>query len=474
MLQKKTRKISPFSDLIRQIKINNRKEMLSIKSRIPKAKRAGSLQPVIPLVPIKLPTASEDKGKFVAFELKTRVGAANDSTKYKKYVRIFEEGTPQEWIDLLRDLNEIWTQNSMNGGQDRASTVRALIKGESEVAFDAAFQEARTNAAGEVAAATAEHVQTALQAVTATVFPHRALEIQKLWMTRRMYKPQELTTRQTAAAINRVNNCLPLFPTGTDASKFTPVEIIGLLEWSLPPAWRAKFDLDGYVPTLHSKARLIEACEAIERNEETTNNNNTNKKSDENGKKSKNGKSSNRAKKSEDNNSAGAKHKYYCSEHGHNSTHDTSSCFTLKNRADKAKGGSKHDGKKEFSNRSFRKELNLLAKQSSKKKVLDLYASAIKREQAKLAKKSAKKRERAADEDSGSDSDAEAFAMSETKSPLKSALKKAKKRNSAVMTDEEKEYQRKISWLKDHGEPLVDASTELSDEENADDTSESS
>ena len=146
----------------------------------------------------------------------------------------------------------------------------------------------------------------------------------------------------------------------------------------------------------------------------------------------------------------------------------------LVNRADKAKGGSKHDGKKEFSNRSFRKELNLLAKQSSKKKVLDLYASAIKREQAKLAKKSAKKRERAADEDSGSDSDAEAFAMSETKSPLKSALKKAKKRNSAVMTDEEKEYQRKISWLKDHGEPLVDASTELSDEENADDTSESS
>ena len=70
--------------------------MLSIKSRIPKAKRAGSLQPVILLVPIKLPSATEDKGKFVAFELQTRVGAANDSTKYKKYIRIFEEGTPQE------------------------------------------------------------------------------------------------------------------------------------------------------------------------------------------------------------------------------------------------------------------------------------------------------------------------------------------------------------------------------------------
>ena len=30
--------------------------------------------------------------------------------------------------------------------------------------------------------------------------------------------------------------------------------------------WRAKFDLDGYIPTLHSKTRLIEDCEAIEMN----------------------------------------------------------------------------------------------------------------------------------------------------------------------------------------------------------------
>ena len=35
----------------------------------------------------------------------------------------------------------------------------------------------------------------------------------------------------------------------------------------MPHAWRTKFDLDGYVPADHSKTRLIEACEAIERNE---------------------------------------------------------------------------------------------------------------------------------------------------------------------------------------------------------------
>ncbi len=57
----------------------------------------------------------------------TRVGQPATSTKYKKHVRKFEEGTPQQWIDVLRDMEEIWTQNSVNGGTDRASTVRAVV-----------------------------------------------------------------------------------------------------------------------------------------------------------------------------------------------------------------------------------------------------------------------------------------------------------------------------------------------------------
>jgi hypothetical protein len=51
-----------------------------------------------------------------SFDMKTRVGQPSDATKYKTYVRKFEEGNPQESIDMLRDLEEIWTQNSMTGG----------------------------------------------------------------------------------------------------------------------------------------------------------------------------------------------------------------------------------------------------------------------------------------------------------------------------------------------------------------------
>ena len=446
--------------------------MLSIKSRIPKtSKKPGSLQPVLPLVPVKLPSSEDEKSKYVTFELKTRVGAPNDSTKYKKYVRKFEEGTPQEWIDLLRDLEEIWTQNSMNGGQDRAATVRALVAGESEVAFDSALQDARTDAAGVEQPVTADFVKTALQAVTATVFPHRALEIQKLWMTRRMYKPVDLTTRQTAAAINRLNNALPLFPTGNENSKFSATEIIGLLEWSLPPAWRAKFDLDGYVPTLHSKARLIEACEAIERNEVVAKESQA-KDETKSKPKGKFGKSKSHGKKGGEKTSAGGDSKYYCSEHGNNPSHDTSDCWTLKNRANKAHVGRNSDKPKKFSNKGFRKEINFLAKNSSKKKVLDLYATAVKREQAKLAKKIAKKREREQDMDTDSDSDASVMLMSEPRPVVKSSLKKKKKiKNKAFPTEEEEAYQKRVKWLQDHGEPLADAATEPSEEDSADGSS---
>ena len=78
-----------------------------------------------------------------------------------------------------------------------------------------------------------------------------------------MFKPVELTTRQMAASINRLNNALSFFPNATEASKFSEVELIGLLEWSLPVTWRAKFDLDGYIPTLHSKTKWLKRVKRL-------------------------------------------------------------------------------------------------------------------------------------------------------------------------------------------------------------------
>jgi hypothetical protein len=84
----------------------------------------------------------------------------------------------------------------------------------------------------------------------------------------------------------------------------------------------------------------------------------------------------------------------YCSEHGKNSTHNTSDYYTLKNRKDNGQNRNEKKGKtvgRSFSNRNFRKELNVMAKKSSKKEVIDLYASAIARKQTKHNKANKKK-----------------------------------------------------------------------------------
>jgi hypothetical protein len=224
-----------------------------LSARIPKKNPAPkTLKPVLPLIIKKSESVEDDKSRFITIELWAQVDALASSATYKKYIKKFEGGSAQEWIDLQRDIQEIWTQNSITRGTDRASTARALlrgesltsfealVRGESLTSFEASLEEAKRNEVDGVASAPlaieSEVVDTALTAATTTVFPHRALEIQRLWMTRGMQKPYELTTRKTAAAITWINNALPLFPGGTVTSKFSDADVVGHLEWCLPPS----------------------------------------------------------------------------------------------------------------------------------------------------------------------------------------------------------------------------------------------
>jgi hypothetical protein len=165
----------------------------------------------------------QDKAKFISFELKSCAGQLAGSTTYKEFVRVFEEGTPQQWIDLIHDAEEIWMQNSVNGPLDRTSMIHPLLKGKSLTAFDTALEDVRVAPGPNVQALvplTLDHIGDTMDQVATAVFPHCALEIQKLWMNRGMRKPFDLSTCKTAAAITKINNSLPLFPLGSPESKF--------------------------------------------------------------------------------------------------------------------------------------------------------------------------------------------------------------------------------------------------------------
>ena len=143
--------------------------------------------------------------------------------------------------------------------------------------------------------------------------------------------------------------------------------------------------------------------------------------------------------------------KHYCTEHGQNPTHSTADFWTLKNRAKPKLPIQKE--KKSFSNKNLRNEINLLSKQSSKKKILEMYASVIRREQAKLEEEKPQKRKKVTAPESDSNDDDE-MSVQFISAPKKKVVKKLHKRSSDNSDElaEEKEYQKKLKWLKDHGD----------------------
>ena len=278
------------------------------------------LQPCIPLEdqePIDV-----DRTQLITYTLKIRPNGANDHT-YKKALRLFSTGSVTDWIETVKDINEVWTQNSVGGPHDRAAIVKTILRDEALSHFEMALEVLRQGPNGERHEFTADLVNKALEYVSLAIFPHRALENQKQWMRRHMKKPMKMRYRLFHARVMKLNKYLPFFPGATEEDKFDNKEILEMLEFSLPDSWRNEWDKRGYIPTKHDLNRLLQEAEAMERSESDG------KKEVEKAKKRKREQQKTQrtsvAKKNNNNNKKNTK---FCSEHGHGN-HDSASCWTL-------------------------------------------------------------------------------------------------------------------------------------------------
>ena len=234
----------------------------------PIPKKAGFKDPVFKLKEEEEPPT--EKENSVTYTLKVRANATGQNIQtYKRILRRFEEGSPEAFIKTLQGLREIWIQNGVTTASDREATVKTVLKGESWNQFAGHLKSLTETTAADgtvnVIPSTVEHVEAALSEVGNNVFPHDALKNQKQWMRRNLHKPSDMPIRKMVSAVVRINSYLPYLPGATENDKFSDVEVVELLEFSLPPSWRAKFDLERFVPTDHDRAKLIEMCEALER-----------------------------------------------------------------------------------------------------------------------------------------------------------------------------------------------------------------
>jgi hypothetical protein len=117
-------KIPPFGVLYKKIKIaqyrlhvtwkrEQEEEMRFQKCQVYNKKTAKFL-PVIPLLPTKLLSDElKDKAASITFMLQVSKGLAQGALTYRNSIRTFEEGDPQQWMEVITKLKDIWAQNSI-------------------------------------------------------------------------------------------------------------------------------------------------------------------------------------------------------------------------------------------------------------------------------------------------------------------------------------------------------------------------
>lgn len=350
-------------------------------------------QPCLSLVPAA--KSDVDETELVQFSLKVRAGSAVSAPTYKRKVARFTNGTPAQWIAVLEALDEIFAQNSLVAAMDRENVIRTILRGDSWTAYESSIQESRVHPenVGEQLALTVEMVDTALKAVSNEVFPHRALVNQVAWMKRRMRKPISMSVRQFVASVTQMNGKLIRFPGATDGDPFEPSDLLELLEFALPDAWRAKFDLKGYIPTDHDKTRLVLEGEQIERAAELSKAAAIKPKQHSTAA-GKTGSNRNRARKGKPNGPVSA------------------SSPAVKHKSP-GKGDSVGKG---FSGNKFRKELYALSKNKDRLKVIDQYSAVLEKERQKTVRrnaavKKAKKSKEPVTSSSGESEDEEVHVM---------------------------------------------------------------
>jgi hypothetical protein len=217
-------------------------------------------------------------------------------------------------------------------------------------------------------------------------------------MRRAIKKPKDMPVHKLIVILTKMNNSLARFPEADEDDKFEKHVLLEIIEWSLPYEWRAKFDLDRYIPSHYDKARLIAEAEAIERSETVTGK----PKSQET--KEKKSSKSRKEKKSNPKNGKSSSTEYFCTEHGANKTHGTADCFTIKNRNGKQQSD-KTKNNRSFSTDKFRKEINFMSKGKNKREVLSLYAAEINNQRRQMNKAKAKPTRKANERNNVSSSD---------------------------------------------------------------------
>lgn len=278
------------------------------------------LEAVIPLT--KQEKKPPSRGNFEIRKCKVNPEEA-DSAEYQVQIEYFSSGTPEEWLDFLKTVERIATGQAAKG-KAKFALIRSFLKGDALIQFEA---KARQFAGDKDAQANTVTWNRTIKAMTAYIFPQKALRTQTRWMRRQMRKPLDMKIRDYVARVQELNSMLKDFPPireGGTPKKMDEDELKDIIECSAPNSWRKQMDLQGFDVMDEEIVDIVDMMERIERHEEKpkpkdqTNGANKNNKNTNN-------KGSKKRKFDDDNGE-----KKFCMMHGWGN-HSTDECKTIKN-----------------------------------------------------------------------------------------------------------------------------------------------
>ena len=152
----------------------------------------------------KVTTATLKKGEYADFKLLSRPTDPN-SAEYTLSLVYFKKGSTEDWLTFRSQLGKVFRGMNIEEGDDAVAIVRDVLHGEALRAFNTKLSEMADPIS-------MDDVNECIDAVTKTLFPHRALARQKRYMRRFMRKPAGMPIRTYVARIYELNEYLKEFP----------------------------------------------------------------------------------------------------------------------------------------------------------------------------------------------------------------------------------------------------------------------
>ena len=297
--------------------------------------RKSGFQP--PPIPLKRPDDKElTKEQYMSLKLRSIPDKTNSPT-YELTVAYFDDGTPEEWLKLLKNLKRVFVGQNLTTATTKYAMTRRLLTGAALSQFNTKYQELEEKAnatEGESWEEDDDNLRKCLDAVTEKVFPKRALLTQKRYMRRLIRKPADMKLRDYMTRYNELNRYLEFFPPFKENQKLPADKVMEHAEFAIPNSWQQQMVLHGFNAVENTMESFIEFCERLEFSESVYNS--THKGKNANTQKGNNGTTSKekdgKSKKSGDKRKPG---KHYCLYHGENNTHNTDDCKVLKAQAER-------------------------------------------------------------------------------------------------------------------------------------------